>query len=499
MTNQPAQPAEPRSVGGGDLASAPLHAIAQAVADAIIGADPEGRIILWVGGAEAIFGYAAEEALGRPIADLVPESRRPRYLDIFRKVVTGQQPRIEGAAGSPTGPVLVYALRRDGRVFPAELTLNRGVHDGEPFLAAVIRDISSRVAAEEELLVAQERFRSAFEHAATGMTMSAPSGRYLDANRAFCELVGRDRDEVLASTFSDITHPEDNEADLMTVARLQSGEIDRLRLEKRYVRPDGTPVWADVVVSLVRDANGAPVHYLTQALDVTDRRRAAEELERSNAELAQFAAVASHDLSEPLRIVDGFLALVQQRAAERLDEQVLEYVGEARGGAARMRQLIDALLRYAKAGADALQPTTVSLDVIAREALGALAAAIEERGAHVELEPLPDVQGDTTLLRQVLQNLLSNAVRHAATERPEVRVHARRLPAAWEVSVADNGPGVAAEVRPRMFDMFVRGRGGGAGLGLAICRRAVERHGGRIWVQDAPGGGADVRFTLPAD
>ena len=499
MSKQPAQPAEHPSAGGATLASPPLHAIAQAVADAIIGADPEGRIILWVGGAEKIFGYTADEALGRPLADLVPYSRRPRYLEIFRKVVGGEQPRIEGAAGSPTGPVLVYALRRDGRVFPAELTLNRGEQDGEPFFAAVIRDISSRVAAEEELLVAQERFRSAFEHAATGMTMSEPTGRYLDCNRAFCELVGRSREDVLAAAFSDLTHPRDHEADLLAVARLQSGEIDRVRLEKRYVRPDGTPVWADVVVSLVRDANGAPLHYLTQALDVTDRRRAAEELERSNAELAQFAAVASHDLSEPLRIVDGFLALVQQRAADRLDEQVLGYVRQARDGAARMRELMDALLRYAKAGADVLQPTTVQLDAIAREAIGAIAAAIDERGAIVELEPLPEVQGDVTLLRQVLQNLLSNAVRHARAEHPEVRVHARRQATAWELSVADNGAGVAADVRPRMFDMFVRGKDGGAGLGLAICRRAVERHGGRIWIQDTPGGGADVRFTLPAD
>jgi PAS domain S-box-containing protein len=329
------------------------------------------------------------------------------------------------------------------------------------------------------------------------MTMTAPTGRYLRVNRAFCELVGRTEAELLSMSFSDITHPEDQEADLIGVARVQLGEVDQLRREKRYLRPDGTPVWVEAVVSLVHDANGGPLHYLTQALDVTERRRNAAELERSNAELAQFAAVASHDLNEPLRIVDGFLGLLQERVAKGLDEDAQRFLAEARAGTSRMRELIDALLRYARADSGPIATGAVALEPLAREAEGALAATIWERGTRVVIEALPEVRGDGALLRQVLQNLLANAIRHAAAADPRVRVTARAVDAGWELSVADNGSGVAADVRPRAFDMFVRGRGGGTGLGLAICRRAVERHGGTIWFEDGGDGGADVRFTLP--
>jgi PAS domain S-box-containing protein len=309
--------------------------------------------------------------------------------------------------------------------------------------------------------------------------------------------VGRTEEELQGMAFSDITHPADNESDLHVVARLLAGESDHERIAKRYVRPDGEAVWVEGNVSLVRDADGAPLHYLTQVIDVTDRRRVAAELERSNAELSQFAAVAAHDLSEPLRIVEGFLRLLEGRAGDALDDDGRRFIAEALGGAQRMRDLIDALLGYARVGGRAVRHEPVDLDRVAREAEGALATAIWERGTRVELVALPPVAGDASLLRQVLQNLLANAVRHARADDPHVTVAATTREDAWEISVADNGPGVPEELRARAFDLFARGENGGTGLGLAICRRAVERHGGRIWIADAPQGGADLRFTLP--
>ena len=162
-----------------------------------------------------------------------------------------------------------------------------------------------------------------------------------------------------------------------------------------------------------------------------------------------------------------------------------------------MRGLIEALLGYARVGGGRVGAGPVDLERVAQEAEGALATAIWERGTRVELDDLPTVAGDAALLRQVLQNLLANAVRHARPDDPRVTVSAAAHDAGWEVSVADNGPGVPPDVRPRAFDLFARGENGGTGLGLAICRRAIERHGGRIWIADTPEGGADVRFTLP--
>jgi PAS domain S-box-containing protein len=475
-----------------DASAVRLRAVADAVQDAIVCADARGVVTLWLGGARGLLGWSAQEAVGQSIDGFFPERLRPAYMMGFRAALAGERDDLLH------GRVIdVVGLRRDGGEFPAELTLSRGEVDGEPFLVSVIRDIGAHRRAEVELALARTRFRSAFEHAATGMTMSTPEGRFIAVNPAFCRLVGRSAHELLSRSFSDITHPADQEADLVHVARLVSGEADHVDVHKRYLRPDGEVVWVEAQVSLVRDEDGVPLHYLSQVIDVTERRRTALELERSNAELSQFAAVAAHDLNEPLRIVEGFLRLLEGRAGDALDDDGRRFVAEALGGAQRMRALIDALLGYARVGGGRVGAEPVDLARVAHEAEGALATAIWERGTRVELEGLPTVAGDAALLRQVLQNLLANAVRHARPDDPRVTVSAAAHDGGWEVSVADNGPGVPPDVRPRAFDLFARGENGGTGLGLAICRRAVERHGGRIWIADAPEGGADLRFTLP--
>jgi PAS domain S-box-containing protein len=477
-----------------DPSAAPLRAVAEAVQDAIITSDAQGRITRWLGGAEALFGRTAEEAIGRPVTLIIPEDRRVRYAQTFAQAVAG-----DPSAGIVGGvPIEIFAMRRDGTVFPAELTLSRGEVDSEPFFVGVVRDISGRRAAAAELAVLQERFRSAFEHAATGMSMTTPTGRFVAANDAFCALVGRDRETLMSMAFSDLTHPEDQEGDLLNVARMLSGEVDNVHVEKRYLRPDGEVVWVEGNASVVRDERRLPLHYLTQVIDITERRRTEQELARSNAELAQLASVAAHDLNEPLRIVDGFLRLLEGRAGETLDEEGRRFVAEALAGAERMRDLIDALLRYARAGGGTIGRDPVDLSRVAREAEGALAATMWERGTTVEIAALPTVPGDAPLLRQILQNLLANAIRHARPEDPQVRVRVREVDGGWELSVADNGPGFPGRLRDSAFDLFARGHNGGTGLGLAICRRAVERHGGRIWIADGDGQGADVRFTLPA-
>ncbi|MBI5104453.1 MAG: PAS domain S-box protein [Solirubrobacterales bacterium] len=460
-----------------DAAAAPLRAVAEAIGDAIVVTDAEGRITTWAGRAAELFGRGEEEVLGRSVAILLAERHREAYPRAF----TTAGPR----------PIALDAVRRDGSEFPCELTVALGEADGERFYVGVVRDVT-------ELRTAQERFRSAFEHAAIGMTMTAPEGRYLRVNHAFARMLGRTVEELTGAEMVAVTHPEDHVPDRERIRRLLDGEAESLRFEKRYLRADGSPVWVEVALSLVRDGGGRPLHFLTQAQDITDRRRAAEELRRSNAELAQFAHVASHDLNEPLRNVDGFLHLLRRRAGEQLDDDARRFVDLALDGTTRMRELIDALLRYARAGADDLAAEELALATVAREALAALASAIAERGVRVDVGELPVVEGDRALLRQVLQNLLANAVRFADPGGPRVVVSGREAGGAVEVSVADNGPGVPEGARERVFEMFAREDARGTGLGLAIARRAVERHGGRIWIAEADGGGADVRFTLPA-
>ncbi|WP_331272439.1 GAF domain-containing sensor histidine kinase [Motilibacter aurantiacus] len=226
------------------------------------------------------------------------------------------------------------------------------------------------------------------------------------------------------------------------------------------------------------------------------------ELERSNDELAQFAAVASHDLRSPLAVIDGYLELLLDVHGEALTDEGREWVTTARGAGTRMRGLIDALLSYARAGGKPCDPRPVDTGALLDQVLQDVAAEAEAAGVVLSApEALPAARVDAVLLRQLLQNLLTNAIRYRAPGRPgQVVVTAAPLQGegGWEFAVADNGLGIPPDQRERVFAMFSTGsRGRGSGIGLATCQRIVERHGGRIWIEQTPGGGTTVRFTIP--
>jgi len=231
-------------------------------------------------------------------------------------------------------------------------------------------------------------------------------------------------------------------------------------------------------------------------------RTANVELQRSNAELEQFAYVASHDLSAPLRAVAGFSQLLAVRYRGRLDANADEFITHMQEGVDRMQRIIDDLLTYSRVGRSASAAEPVDLEAVAAGTLRALAAAAADAGAEVEIGPLPTVVGDEVQLGQLLQNLISNALKFRAPDRPaRVRVSGERFVGGWALAVADNGIGVDPAHEDRIFKMFqrlhTRDAYEGTGIGLAVCRRIVEQHGGRIWLEPTPGGGATFRFTLP--
>lgn len=236
-------------------------------------------------------------------------------------------------------------------------------------------------------------------------------------------------------------------------------------------------------------------------LEVAERRRTQEELARSNEELEQFAAVASHDMQEPLRAVSGYLELLVEHAGTKLDTEEREFIAIASEAAERMRTLIRDLLAYARVGRSGRAPSPVELDSVLQLALANLRRAIEESRATVEVEPLPIVLGDAALLTQALQNLLSNALKYHDEKPPRVRVFARPKGDRWCVSVADEGIGID----PRHFERIVkpfqrlhpRDRYGGTGVGLAFVDRVVRLHGGTLEIASAPGAGATFSITLP--
>ena len=227
------------------------------------------------------------------------------------------------------------------------------------------------------------------------------------------------------------------------------------------------------------------------------------DLARSNVDLEQFAYAASHDLQEPLRMVTGYMGLVQTRLQDKLDAETREFMAFAVDGAQRMQALIPAILAYSRVGSRGAPLAPVASAAAFKEALRGLESAITESGAQVTVQTLPRVLADPTQLTQLFQNLIGNAIKFCKDAAPQIQVAAQREGAYWRFSVSDNGIGIAPEYRERIFGIFqrlhTRREFPGTGIGLAICKRIVERHGGQIGVEPNPAGGSVFWFTLSGE
>ena len=267
----------------------------------------------------------------------------------------------------------------------------------------------------------------------------------------------------------------------------------------------GTNKWLPWVILIIGALALAAVGVLLKrALDASRQVRVAnEELARSNADLERFAYVASHDLSEPLRTIGGFGGLLERRYGDRLDDEGRMMLGHITGGAARLQALIDGLLSYARVSTAPRKPEPVDLQELAGEVLTGIRPAINDRGASVDVGLMPTVEGERGQLSQLLQNLILNAIKFtddAVT--PHVELSSRPVAdGRWQIRVADNGVGIAPDQAERIFHMFQRGTADrsrtGTGIGLALCARIVERHGGHIHVEPHDGGGSVFAFDLP--
>jgi signal transduction histidine kinase len=267
----------------------------------------------------------------------------------------------------------------------------------------------------------------------------------------------------------------------------------------------GSNRWLPWLILVIGAAALAAVAVLLRrALTASEQARIANrELERSNADLERFAYVASHDLSEPLRTIGGFGGLLERRYADRLDDEGRMMLGHITGGAARLQALIDGLLSYARVSTAPRRPEHVDLDELTNEVVAAIRPAINDRNAGVDVQPLPTVEGERGQLSQLLQNLILNAIKFTADDvTPQIGISSEPIgDGRWEIRVADNGVGIAPEQAQRIFEMFQRGTADqarrGTGIGLALCARIVERHGGQIHVEPRDGGGSVFAFDLP--
>lgn len=331
------------------------------------------------------------------------------------------------------------------------------------------------------------------------------SGRLRDLNPAWETILGYSRDDLRGYLLTNLVHPDDIAAATAALQRVTAKKAGRF--ECRFLHNDGQYRWLAWVVVLSPQEE----FLYAAARDITDRRLAEEklrqktdELQRSNQELEQFAYVASHDLQEPLHLVSGYVQLLARRYKGKLDADADEFIGYAIEGVNRMKDLIADLLGYSRVGSSRKEFAPVVLEDTLNQVLENLQPVIAESHASVTHDPLPAVLGDDTQMIQLFENLIDNAIKFRGTESPRIHIAARQLEELWLFFVRDNGIGIDPQYTERVFVIFQRlhtpDKYPGTGIGLAIARKIVERHGGRIWVDSEPGKGSTFYFTLqPAE
>ena len=472
------------------------RSLIEASLDPLVTISPEGKITDVNTAAESATGVSRAGLIGTDFCDYFtePEKARAGYQQVFRE-----------------GLVRDYALelrRGDGRVTPVlyNASVYRDVAGQVVGVFAAARDITERKRAEEASRRANAYNRGLLEASLDPLVTIDPDGKITDVNAATEDVTGRSRTELLGTDFSDyFTEPEKARAGYQQVFR--EGLVQDYALEIRH--DDGHITSVLYNASVYRDEAGQVVGVFAAARDITERRQAeekiktyTEDLHRSNQELEHFAYVASHDLQEPLRTVCSFSQLLGQRYRGKLDADANDFINFIVDGAARMQTLINDLLAFSRVGTRGNPFAPVACGEILRIALGNLDMAIADSGANITHDPLPTVLADPTQMTQLFQNLCSNAIKFRRPEEaPQIHVSAARQDGVWHFNVRDNGVGIEPRYFDRIFIIFQRLHGReeypGTGIGLAVCKKIVERHGGRIWVESEPGKGSTFHFTIP--
>jgi len=378
----------------------------------------------------------------------------------------------------------------------------------------------------QALRESEERFRATFEQAAVGMAHVSNGGHWLRVNQKLCDILGYTQEELLESTWQQITHPEDLETDLEHVQQLLAGDIHTYSMEKRYMRKDGRIVWANLTVSLVHEESleigipGAPKYFIVAVEQIDERKqieldlqKRAQELldlnailtkttallEERNRELDQFTSIVSHDLKAPLRAVTNLSEWIEEDLKGHLSQEGQHQMNLLRSRIHRMENLINGLLEYSRIGRAEILPETVDVQGLLAEIIDSLAPPA---AFTIEVQAgVPTLYTKRLLLRQVLVNLISNAIKHHDRPDGHVWISVQEQEQMCTFSVADDGRGIPLQYHQKIFGMFqtleARDTIENTGVGLAIVKKIVESEGETIELESQLGAGARFSFTWP--
>ena len=448
---------------------------------------------------EALLGYVPEEVIGKTPFDLMPAEEAERLTELFRAFI---ESRKSFQALENTN------LHKDGRRVVLETSGVPIFDDSGEFVGyrGIDRDITEHKQEEEEIRRAAQEWKTTFASITDMVSIHDKDGKLLRVNKAFANAFGTEPEEFIGKACYEVVHgtkkpwPECPMKQMLETKKPVVAEFFEPRLGI-YLEVSGSPILNE---------EGEFVAFVHVTKDITERKRMEEELkqtlaelERSNAELEEFAYVASHDLQEPLRMVASYLQLIERRYKNRLDKDADEFIAFAVDGATRMQKMINKVLLYSRIGKQSKPLRPIDCEDILDQVVANLATSIQESGVIVTRDPLPTVMANDALLIELLQNLIGNAVKFCGKKLPGVHVKAEKKGSDWVFSVRDNGIGVDPRHAERIFQIFQRLHGRnkypGTGIGLAVCKKIVERFGGRIWVESETGKGSTFYFTIPIE
>lgn len=489
----------------------------EAVRDyAIFMLDTKGHIISWNEGARRIKGWSANEIIGQHFSSFYTaedlEDKKPeRELRIA--IETGKYEE-EG-----------WRVRKNGSVFWANVVITalfseQNKHVG---FSKVTRDLTERKQNEEVLRQSEERYRSLVEQVTDyGIFMLDEKGKIVSWNEGARRIKGYNESEIIGKYFS-IFYPEEDILNGKPAHELRVAKTEGKYEEEGWrVRKDGSLFWANVVITAVYSNEGILIGYSKVTRDLTERKEAEKalrdsyeryrilneelretnlELSYANQELEQFTSIVSHDLQEPIRSIKSFLQLIHIKLGEGQKQGLTNYIDKAINAADRMRELIRNLLHYSQLGKGVLVEEKVNVKEMINEAIQNVRTSVEKTNAKISVEANVDtIEGDRVQLVQLIQNLLSNALKFTNSDKPEIKISSFKENGHVKFAIKDNGIGISQNDLHKIFEIFRRlhtkKEYPGTGIGLAICKKIVDRHHGRIWPESRPGQGTTFYFTL---